>query len=451
MTAAARLASTATEQLPPATIGALVADRAHPGQIPVVCVPDRLARRVPSNHACQRRSASSSRSGRSSFRVSPSIAALDLSALSSRSLRTAGSVSSRSILRRDVVVPVTPSDEVAGGEAAERALVLRAPSSPSVPPPLAAPNFVLANVDASLDPLRPLDAHHQYLPSTNARGMEPKEVIRDRSRVPGDGNDPPGEAADAGPFTSLDLVPFVPGHSGGGGGGGGGVRWVDTRNASKERVDRAIMRRYDLLASAANAGDCAPGAELRISIDPPSSDDLDRPPAPPPSPTSLLLRNPRIRIATVSSGYKKANYFVREDLDTRIYFHQVEDAVSYMGKRGYVKMEKEEEEEWRELLRRAHRVVKVSLDLLQVDGGLWGKYARWRGTSWTDWMRWEWYWRLDGQALICSAIQSRTCLKRLSGISLAVVPARLQDQTAVRKNLKRQEELHASPLELAQK
>merc|ERR1719232_2089431 len=73
---------------------------------------------------------------------------------------------------------------------------------------------------------------------------------------------------------------------------------------------------------------------------------------------SRLLSNPRTRIATVSSGYRKANFFVREDLDTRIYFHQLEDAVGYMARRGYSRMSGEEEREWRELLRRAHGVVK---------------------------------------------------------------------------------------------
>merc|ERR1719232_1050371 len=73
---------------------------------------------------------------------------------------------------------------------------------------------------------------------------------------------------------------------------------------------------------------------------------------------SRLLSNPRTRIATVSSGYRKANFFVREDLDTRIYFHQLEDAVGDMARRGYSRMSGEEEREWRELLRRAHGVVK---------------------------------------------------------------------------------------------
>jgi hypothetical protein len=78
-----------------------------------------------------------------------------------------------------------------------------------------------------------------------------------------------------------------------------------------------------------------------------------------PTKASILRDNKRIRIATISSGYKKANYFVREDLDTRIYFHHLEDAVGYMSKRGYAKMNKEDERDWMKLLGKAHGVVKV--------------------------------------------------------------------------------------------
>ena len=95
------------------------------------------------------------------------------------------------------------------------------------------------------------------------------------------------------------------------------------------RVDRAVLRRYDRFAAAAA------------------------------DPALHLLLNPRMRVATVSSGYRRANFFVREDLDTRIYFHCIEDAVGYMARRGYSKMAREEEREWRHLLERAHKVVKA--------------------------------------------------------------------------------------------
>ena len=76
-----------------------------------------------------------------------------------------------------------------------------------------------------------------------------------------------------------------------------------------------------------------------------------------------IITNSRLRIATISCGFKRSNYFVREDLDTRIYFSSIEDALGYMSVRGYSKMFGEEELEWRELFRRAHGVVKVSTQL----------------------------------------------------------------------------------------
>lgn len=72
-----------------------------------------------------------------------------------------------------------------------------------------------------------------------------------------------------------------------------------------------------------------------------------------------IITNSRVRIATISAGFKRSNYFVREDLDTRIYFSSIEDALGYMSVRGYSKMMGEEELDWRELFRRAHGVVKV--------------------------------------------------------------------------------------------
>ena len=73
----------------------------------------------------------------------------------------------------------------------------------------------------------------------------------------------------------------------------------------------------------------------------------------------MLRLNKRVRIATISSGFKTSNFFIREDVDTRIYFNEFEDAVNYLMQRGYVRMEKEDEEEWMKLIGKAHGVVKV--------------------------------------------------------------------------------------------
>jgi len=194
------------------------------------------------------------------------------------------------------------------------------------------------------------------------RGMDPDECIRDRALLHRDGDgdddgppeDPPGESSNDGPAVRSDLVPHVRGNGSGNGRlvsrRKGVVQWVDPKTLNDEgEIDRSVLRRYErMTSSSATHG----GYDANRGTDPPS----DRTS---PSITESLFRNSRMRIATVSSGYRKADFFVREDLDTRIYFHQLEDAVGYMAKRGYVKMRSEEEREWKDLLGRAHGVVKV--------------------------------------------------------------------------------------------
>jgi len=241
-------------------------------------------------------------------------------------------------------------------------------------------------------------------PSSRPRGMDPSERTRDRTLLrdyDDEGpSDPPGESSNNGPVVCLDLVPHVVGgnavndddddddsDSRGDGGGLGlrkwkqwkqlkQVKWVDSKSLNDEgEIDHSILRRYELMTSTPSSAThhhqyhhdndgshnaatatiatttIATTTNNHVGIDPPSSH---------PSPSSTtLFRNPRMRIATVSSGYKKANFFVREDLDTRIYFHRLEDAVGYMARRGYVRMRSEEEREWKDLLGRAHGVVKV--------------------------------------------------------------------------------------------
>ena len=264
------------------------------------------------------------------------------------------------------------------------------------------------------------DSNHQQQQKqrTQRVGLEPTEIIHDKAFLHCDGpSDPPGESPNDCPIVSLDIVPHnsssnlqytrsdsskcgdAPGSMGessvysnsynsyGGnnttnmnerGGGGCGrmwsnVTWVDPKIVRDEHdVDYNVLRQYEELTGGGGGGSGArynshddgrhnnDGESMcSRSIDPPSSYG-----APPTSNASSsvmnnLLSNPRTRIATISSGYKKANYFVREDLDTRIYFHQIEDAIGYMAKRGYVKMRSDEEKEWKVLLGRAHGVVKV--------------------------------------------------------------------------------------------
>jgi len=207
------------------------------------------------------------------------------------------------------------------------------------------------------------------------RGVEPDELIRDRTHLP-EGkfdrsyNDPPGEDPGASPIVNVAPVNMA----------SGGryvndhdestvgihsrtrferrcrpVKWVDPRSVEQVKdVDAGVLRSYEKLVN--RVSDDTEGFNGR-GVDPPahnahSDDPLED------SDAQTLLSNRRMRIATISSGYKKANFFVREDLDTRIYFHEFEDAVGYMAKRGYSRMPAEEEKEWKELLGRAHCVVK---------------------------------------------------------------------------------------------
>jgi len=253
-----------------------------------------------------------------------------------------------------------------------------------------------------------------------SRGIEPTEIIHNKAFLHIDGpNDPPGESPNDCPVVCMDIVPHNnttnnnnsrgrrweeatdapsaysgqsndsgrssdPGgsyHSGDDSGNNNrgrrrwsNVTWVDPKTIQNENdIDYNVLRQYETLTGCSNREDSGTSGSyedgesraLVVAVDPPSAPSTEHsstnssPSSP--SNTPSILSNPRTRIATISSGYKKANYFVREDLDTRIYFHQIEDAIGYMAKRGYCKMRGEEEKEWKMLLGKAHGVIKVRL------------------------------------------------------------------------------------------
>jgi hypothetical protein len=171
-----------------------------------------------------------------------------------------------------------------------------------------------------------------------------------------------------------------------------GVRWVDTKNINNiAEVDVRVLKRYaysfvmarvqeDKMATTTTIRGIDPDEDIVFSSSSSasSSSALDRHQPTTTTTTTTtttnnnivneeevqtIITNSRLRIATISCGFKRSNYFVREDLDTRIYFSSIEDALGYMSVRGYSKMFGEEELEWRELFRRAHGVVKVSTQL----------------------------------------------------------------------------------------
>jgi hypothetical protein len=203
-------------------------------------------------------------------------------------------------------------------------------------------------------------------------------------------NDPPGETPNERPFidpnddsinidSSSSSCSYI---RGGGLGRSRNVKWVDPKNVQDEDIDFDLLDVYERMTGRVTAMNEQSSTtslkeqqQQRRNVDPPedlpknnyypeeAEDDHDDDNSSSKArmiKASILRDNRRIRIATISSGYKTANYFVREDLDTRIYFHELEDAMNYMSRRGYARMKKEDEEEWIKLIGRAHGVVKVS-------------------------------------------------------------------------------------------
>mmetsp|Transcript_37950 Transcript_37950/g.82550 ORF Transcript_37950/g.82550 Transcript_37950/m.82550 type:complete len:125 (+) Transcript_37950:114-488(+) len=65
-----------------------------------------------------------------------------------------------------------------------------------------------------------------------------------------------------------------------------------------------------------------------------------------------------VTIATISSGFEKGDFLVREEKGMRVYFDFFEEAFNYIANKGYKRMSKEEEEEWMELMKSIHSSVK---------------------------------------------------------------------------------------------
>ena len=65
-----------------------------------------------------------------------------------------------------------------------------------------------------------------------------------------------------------------------------------------------------------------------------------------------------VTIATISSGFEKGDFLVREEKGMRVYFDFFEEAFNYIANKGYKRMPKEEEDEWMELMKSIHSSVK---------------------------------------------------------------------------------------------
>lgn len=76
-------------------------------------------------------------------------------------------------------------------------------------------------------------------------------------------------------------------------------------------------------------------------------------------PEKLTLEEPGPRnIATISAGFEKGDFLVREEQGNRVYFDFFEEAFNYISNKGYSRMSKEDEKHWMELMNIIHDSVK---------------------------------------------------------------------------------------------
>ena len=71
----------------------------------------------------------------------------------------------------------------------------------------------------------------------------------------------------------------------------------------------------------------------------------------------ITQRYPRC-IATISAGFEKGDFLVREEKGQRVYFDFFEEAFNYIAAKGYARMPKNEEGEWMDLMVRYYYVLK---------------------------------------------------------------------------------------------
>lgn len=67
---------------------------------------------------------------------------------------------------------------------------------------------------------------------------------------------------------------------------------------------------------------------------------------------------PVMNIATISSGFEKGDFLVREEKGQRVYFDFFEEAFNYIAYKGYIRMTGEDEKEWIDTMNNVHSSVK---------------------------------------------------------------------------------------------
>ncbi|KAL7524064.1 hypothetical protein ACHAXR_001336 [Thalassiosira sp. AJA248-18] len=78
-----------------------------------------------------------------------------------------------------------------------------------------------------------------------------------------------------------------------------------------------------------------------------------QPPPPPPPPRTC---QPHL-IATISAGFEKGDYLIREERGCNVYFDFFEEAYNFAVEKGYTRMPKHEEMDYMEVIKRAHMSV----------------------------------------------------------------------------------------------
>merc|ERR1712194_292637 len=63
-------------------------------------------------------------------------------------------------------------------------------------------------------------------------------------------------------------------------------------------------------------------------------------------------------IATISAGFEKGDFLVREEQGNRVYFDFFEEAFNYISNKGYARMSREDEKHWVDLMNVIHDSVK---------------------------------------------------------------------------------------------
>ena len=64
--------------------------------------------------------------------------------------------------------------------------------------------------------------------------------------------------------------------------------------------------------------------------------------------------NTPINVATISSGFEKGDFLVREEKGQRVYFDFFEEAFNYLANKGYARMRDGDADDWMEAVNAAH-------------------------------------------------------------------------------------------------